>query len=276
MAAKKLCLIHANCQGEPLADFLRRVPGFCETHEIRLYTNYIYERIDPADLQRCAVFLYQYLPEGEKWGELASDALLARLPRAARTLAIPSMFFRGYWPFWQGGVEFSFSDEVLERLLAAKLPKQEILRIYLRGNVIPGAEVEERTMRSLAHERTKEARTPIKYVDLILRHFREEMLFSQVNHPGARLLSHVGREVLRLLEVSEPAQGVEALMGGLYPEFRMPVHPRVAEYWGLSFADEETEYPVFGRSKTFARYAEDYLDARLLGIDDFLSYLRLR
>jgi hypothetical protein len=276
MAPKKLCIVHANCQGEPLADFLRRVPGFGDEHEVRLYTNYIREPIPDVELARCDVFLYQHLDEGPRWGELASPRLLAKLPASARTLAVPSMFFRGYWPFWQGAERFGFADEVLERLIAAKLPKSEILRVYLRGNVVPGVEVEERTMRSLAHERTKEARTPIKYVDLILERFREEMLFNQVNHPGKRLLCHVGREVLRHLEVDEPEQGVEPFMGELYPEFRMPIHPRVAEHWGLGFADEFTEYPVFGKARTFARYAENYVDARLLGIDDLISYLRLR
>lgn len=276
MGLKKLCIVHANCQGEPLAEFLRRVPGFGDTHEVRLYTNYIFEPIAYQDLARCEVFLYQHLDEGGKWGDLASARLLAHLPATARVLSIPSMFFRGYWPFWQGGENFSFSDEVLERLLAAKLPKAELLRVYLRGNVVPGPEVEARTMRSLAHERTKEARTPIKYVDLILKYFRDEMLFSQVNHPGERLLSHVGREVLRFLDVPEPPQGVEACMGELYPEFTLPIHPSVAAHWGLSFADENTRYPLFGKNKTFARYAEDYVDARMHGIEDFIAYLRLR
>lgn len=276
MSLKKLCIVHANCQGEPLVDFLRRVPGFGQEHEVQLYTNYIHEPIPDEAMARCDVFLYQHLADAARWGELTSERLLGRLPGTARTLAIPSMFFRGYWPFWQGDTNFGFKDEVLERLLATGLPRSEVLRVYLRGKVVPGPEVEERTMRSLAHERCKESYTPIKYVDMIEAYFREELLFSQVNHPCGRLLCHVGREVLRLLDVPEPQGGVEACMGELYPEFVMPIHPAVAAHWGLSFADETTEYPVFGRQKSFARYAADYAEARRLGIDDLLSYLRLR
>lgn len=276
MPQKKLCIVHANCQGEPLAAFLRRVPGFGPEHEVRLYTNYIREPLPEEALSRCAVFLYQPLLDETHWGELTSGRVLARLPSDARTLAIPSMFFRAYWPFWVGGQEFQFSHQVLERLWKAGLPRAEALRVFLRGRVLPGAEVERRTRASLERERAKEAHTPIKYVDWILERFRTRMLFNQINHPGHELLCLVAREVLRHLEVEIPEQGVEPYVPELHPEFRMPVHPCVAAHWGLEFADETTRYPVYGRELTFAEYAGEYLTARQLGIDDFITYLRAR
>lgn len=276
MTDKPLCLIHANCQGEPLAECLRRVPGFGDLFEVRLYTNYIREPVPEADLSRCAVFLYQPLRDEAIWGELTSARLLERLPAGARSVAIPSMFFRLYWPFWRGGGAFESSHVVLDRLLREGLPKTDLLRVFLRGRVLPGAEIERVTNQSLARERAKEQLTPIKYVDWVCDHFRERLLLNQVNHPGHELLCHVAREVLRLLDVAEPDGGVEPLVPELHPEFRMPVHPVVAAHWGLAFADESTRYPVYGRKLTFAEYAEEYVNARLLGIDDFITYLRAR
>ncbi|MEF2145737.1 MAG: WcbI family polysaccharide biosynthesis putative acetyltransferase [Desulfovibrionaceae bacterium] len=274
--SKELCIVHANCQGEPLAEFLGRVPGFGERHEVRLYTNYVHEPIADAELGRCAVFIYQPLLDESKWGELVSRRLLAKLPGNARSVAIPSMFFRHYWPFWEGGEDFSFRDRVLERLLQEGLSGAQALQVFLHTNVVNGPDMESLAAAALKHERIKESLTPIKYVDLILERFREEMLFNTVNHPGHALLCHVGREVLRHLGEPLPEDGVEPYMSELHPEFRMPIHPRVAAHWGLAFANDATLYPVYGRMKTFAQYAANYVDARSLGIDDLISYLRLR
>ena len=271
---EELLIIHANCQGEPLADFLRRVPEVAARYEVRLYTNYVREPIAEADLARCAIFLYQ--PLGPAWGDLASAALKARLPAGARTLAFPSMFLGAYWPFWGAKAAWDYPDSLLDRLLGAGLPPAEAVRLCLRGNLVTAADPAALWAASLARERAKEAATPIKHVDAMLEHFQERMVFNVANHPGHDLLCWLGRRVLEELGLPEPIDGVEAAMPELHPEFHMPVHPQVAEILGLEFAGPKTRYPVYGRQLTFEEYALEYAVARTDGIDDIITYFRAR
>ncbi|MGE4551733.1 MAG: WcbI family polysaccharide biosynthesis putative acetyltransferase [Desulfovibrionaceae bacterium] len=270
----ELLIVHANCQGEPLADFLRRVPEVAARWEVRLYTNYVREPIGPAELARCTCFLYQ--PLGPAWGELASAALLARLPAGARTLAFPSMFLGAYWPFWGAKAAWDYPDTLLDRLLDEGAAPAEAVRLYLRGNLVAAADPAALWAASLARERAKQAATPIHHVDAMLARFRERMIFNVANHPGHDLLCWLGRRVLEELHLPEPIDGVEAAMPELHPEFRMPVHPKVAEILGLEFADADTRYPVYGRDLTFEQYALEYAVARADGIEDLIDYFRAR
>jgi hypothetical protein len=94
---KRLCLIHANCQGEPLVDLLGAHPDFSRDFETRHYVNYTRQPVPAEDLARCGLFLYQRLEA--HWGGLASDVLLAALPPGTPGCACPTCSSRGIGPF---------------------------------------------------------------------------------------------------------------------------------------------------------------------------------
>ena len=81
---KPIAILHANCQGRPLAARLLASPEFAGGFMPRVYLNYAREAIPAADLERCGLFLYQHL--GPEWGDLSSAALLARLPAGCPSL----------------------------------------------------------------------------------------------------------------------------------------------------------------------------------------------
>lgn len=126
---KTLCLIHANCQGEPLSALLSACPAFARTHEIVHVVNYTRAPVSEALLSQTGLFLYQ--PLGPVWGEVASEALLARLPRGCRSVCLPNLLFKGYWPFHKSIGDFPYPDHFLEDLLARGLSKKEIVHIVL-------------------------------------------------------------------------------------------------------------------------------------------------
>lgn len=271
---KELLLIHANCQGEPLAWFLGRLPGVAERFEIRLVTNFQGELLPDELLSRCNVFLYQHL--GENWGELASELVKKRLPASCQTLSFPSMFFREYWPFWGHVADWEFPDTLLDSLLDKGLPPAEVKRVYLRSGVVPAHDFEAMTQASIDRERIKEQFTPIKHVERMLEGRKETMVFNTANHPGHELLCWLGKRVLEELGWDLPDEGVVAFMPQLHPEFKLPIHPLVAEARGLKFAGWETKYPVYGRKLTFEQYVDEYLLARMNGFNEFISYLCVR
>ncbi|MBN2140509.1 MAG: hypothetical protein JW718_05825 [Desulfovibrionaceae bacterium] len=270
--AETLCIVHANCQGEPLVRMLNQSAEFRAEFRVESFVNYTREPIPERSLACCGLFLHQHLDE--KWGELSSEALFSRLPRGCPSLCIPNLFFKGYWPLWSGAPGFDYRDVFLDRLLDMGLAKPEILHLYLKTDLAAKYDLQALAEASLDHERNKEARTPIKYMDLILERFRTERLFNTVNHPGRRLMRHVALGVLKHLGL-KPPQDFDS-EAGVFPDIELPIHPRVAGFFGLSFAGPDTVYNVHGRKKTFAQYAEAYVDCRLSNIEDFIAYLGLR
>ncbi|MFV0423914.1 WcbI family polysaccharide biosynthesis putative acetyltransferase [Oleidesulfovibrio sp.] len=270
---KELCLIHANCQGDPLATLLMASPAFARRFEIRKYTNYQREPIAPHELSSCTVFLYQHL--GEKWAEHASGHLLGMVNPSAQVLRLPNMFFKGYWPLWTNQSPSEFGDIFLDHLIDMGLEKKEILYVYLNTDLTKKYDLGASLADSLAVERDKEAETVVQTVDMVEALWRDEMLFNTINHPGRKLLLHMADGVLGALGFPPLSPAARNAFADPYPEFILPIHPQVAAYHGLPFGVEDWLFPVFGKQKTFAQYAEHYVDCRLLGIESLSAYLHL-
>lgn len=273
---RELCLVHGNCQAVPLVRQLAASPAFARNWEFRVIPNYAREAVPDAALQSCTLFLYQHL--GEKWGELSSRSLLARLAAGTEALQIPNVFFKGYWPFWSNAFPMNFADAFLEHLVALGLSAPEILRIYLGGNLEAKYDLDAMLAESVAVERSKEEGQKVRTVDFVLERWRREPVFTTVNHPAPVLLAHIADGVLRALGLPPLTPAQRAAAGPLCCDpdparaFHLPVHPGVAAHHGLAFGGPAERYPVFGKRLTFARYAACYVDCRLAGLD-FLAYL---
>lgn len=272
--SKELCVIHANCQADPVMQLLAIHPEFSRRFRLQKFTNYLQEKIPPEALKTCTLFIYQHL--GSKWGDTSSDTLLSQIAPAAERLAIPNMLFKGYWPFWKSGGLVDFCDAYLETLLGMKLAKKEILYMYLTANLSTKYDLQAMFDESIAHERNKEEGCIVHSVDLVLEWFQQEKIFSTINHPAKRLILHVTNAILRALGMRPLSATETALLeNDPYPDFHLPIHPQVANFHGLSFANEKTLYSVYGKQKTFEEYIHNYVDCRLLDIDNFVGYLHL-
>lgn len=271
---RELCLLHANCQGEPLALLLASSPEFSARWRVRHYTNYTREAIPEEALRDATLFIYQHL--GPEWGGFSSDSLLGEINPAASSLCIPNMFFKGYWPFWTSDSPMDFADVLLDTLYASGAGKPEMLKIYLHGTVTRMVDVDGTVAETLRIEREKEKRCDIETSAFMARHWRERPLFQTVNHPGEELLLLVAQGVLAHLGLPCLSGDVCAAFRYDYEGFHLPIHPKVGAHLGLEFAGEDTEYPVFGKKMNFAHYVSRYIDCRLNGLEDsFLAYLHL-
>lgn len=270
---RELCIIHANCQGDPLADLLAGQPDFAARYEVRRYTNYLKERIPPHELTRCALFIYQHL--GERWDDLSSQALLRLVPSACRVLQVPNMLFKGYWPFWTNQSSMDFGDSFLDRLAGMGLDRAEMLHVYLHGDLTRKYDLVGMLEKSLAIEEDKERNAVVHTVPLVRSLWQHEKLFATINHPQRRLLLHVADGVLAALGMEGVPADVADAFAVPYTEFELPIHPQVAALHGLPFADAQTRYHVYGKTLTFEDYVRCYIDCRLRGIDSFIGYLHL-
>lgn len=268
------CVLHANCQGEPLARLLLASPEFAARWRIHLYTNYTRDAIPEPLLRNATLFLYQRL--APEWGDIASDRLLALAGPQMRPVCIPNMFFLGYWPFWTNKGPMDFGDMVLDKLYEAGAGKPEILRIYLHGDVRKMADLDAVVRETLATEEDKEKHCDVKTAGFVAENWKKARLFQTVNHPDAPLLVHVAQNLLTHLSLPPLTKDVCEGFSFGYEGFDLPIHPKVAEYHGLPFAGENTEYPVFGRTMTFSRYVSRYIDCRMNHLEDgFLGFLQV-
>lgn len=272
---KKKCLLHANCQGEPLRELLLLSAPFASDWEVTHYTNYLRDEIPAAELDKCELFLYQHLVS--KWAELSSDSLLARLSPSALPLCLPNMFFKGLWPFWVNEGPMDFSDSLLEKLLAAGAEKPEILKLYLHGDIRKFADLDQVLADTFKQEEEKESRCDIRTLPLVQEAWKSEMLFHTCNHPGKRLLAYVANGILERLGYPPLLPKDLAGYQPEYADFDLPFHPIVAAHHGLPYGGQGYEFNVFGRPMDFGRYVSRYIEARRQGVQgpEFLAFLQL-
>ncbi|WP_027184080.1 WcbI family polysaccharide biosynthesis putative acetyltransferase [Desulfovibrio inopinatus] len=270
---KKLCIIHANCQGGPLTTLLRQHPVFSNTYRIKHIVNYTREIIPDDDLRNCQLFLYQWL--SKDWNELSSERLLSRLPSNAQPVCIPNLFFKHYWPLWDSKPGIDYSDRHLNMLIQRGLSAIEIIHIYLKTDIFKLYDIHTSLARSEEHERQKEQRWDIKVTDDILATYRQEALFSTINHPGLGLQIRIAQGVLDLLGYGPLSQTVLRAAHDAFGEFFLPIHPHVTQQLGLTFADNMKDYPVYGTRLTIKEYLLAYITCRQEGISDFISFLIL-
>lgn len=274
MPTRSLCVLHANCQGEPLAQLLRLSPDFERLFYIQHYLNYTREPVPQDAMTQAEVFIYQHL--GPQWEGLSSAVLQQQLGPKARSFCIPNMFFKGYWPFWTSHSPIDFGDAVLDKLIDAKADKAAILKIYVHGDIHKFTDPDAEVAASLEKERQKERMCDVPIASLVEEFWRDECLFYTVNHPGKRLLFHVAEGVLHWLGLPPLPHWVKREYEPEYAEFELPIHPQLAEHFALPFARPGHLFRIFARKMDFARYVSRYIDCRQHDFQEsFQAYLQL-
>lgn len=272
--AQALCLLHANCQGDALRPLLENTPAFASRFCIRQYVNYMRQSIATQDIEQCDLFLYQRL--APKWGDLATEQMLPRLPQHCQAIEIPNLFFKGYWPFWSRDERINFADSLLETLLE-KVSPHEAITLYLRGSAAllgDAAALNSQAEDSLAREEAKEAETPIHCAPLLRERWREEQMFVTINHPGRTLLFHMAESLLRLLGLGVLPDSTRQAFVHPLEDFWLPIHPAVGRALQLPFASEDKRWPIFDSLLTHREYTLCYLACRASNIADFLTFLK--
>ena len=271
--SRELCLIHANCQGDSLRTLLAATPAFARCFEIRKYTNYLKDPIPQQYFDSCRVFLYQHL--GEKWDDLASDVLLARLHPIACRIKIPNLLFTGYWPLWTNTSAMNYGDILLDLLVSRGYAESEVLHVYLRGRLAGKYDLTALLRENLARERQKEQGAVIALTDFIKENWRAQQLFLTPNHPDSALLLAIADAVLESLGLGRVPPSLRSAFTPDYPDFELPIHPHVGAHFGLPFAGADRLYSIYGRPMSFARYAACYVRCLSQRLGNFEAFLHM-
>lgn len=270
---KRICILQANCQGEPIEDLLNLSPEFKESYHIHRFTNYIREPIPDELLAKCDLFLYQHLTQG--WGELSSATITSKLKNECKIIAFPNMLFIHYWPLWSSKKGFDYPDTFLESLFERDLDESQILHLFLNAKLTNIYDFKSIIAESEKVERQKENFCSAEYVDYILANYKQKKLFNTINHPRKKLLTNTVNAILSELHMLPLSASHTESFPEPFPDFEQPIHPQIAEYLGLEFCGPDTRYHVYGAELTFREYAVRYIKCRSLGIEDFIGFLQV-
>lgn len=278
---RKTCILHANCQGTPLARLLMYSPQFRGEYNLIHFVNHTKEDVPPDTLASASLLLFQEL--GEKWGVLCSREVVRLLPKTATALRIPNMMCHAYWPFWTSKSSMNFGDELLDDWVDKGLSLAEIAHLYAQPRIVLASGVEARVAKSFEIEHGKEQAHKngtmlpqvIETASFVEANYKEQPLFTTINHPGTALLVMTANAILQALAMPALPHPLPLAPQTLScdPLFYQPIAPAVAKILGIHFVYESTTYPVYGKQLTFKQYLACYVDCRQQGLP-FLPYLQ--
>ena len=196
-------------------------------------------------------------------------------PRA-RLIAFPTAVFSALWPFGHSphpnapeawyqyqGWQQVYGDHYLNRLLRKGVSPDEAVDRYLALDVAKEGQLERQYELAIEMQQKRDqAAGLLDVAALIERHFRQEPLFRNFSHPLNRIFLAICDAVFHALGASPDtlrtvaAAYKEPVIAG---DFK-PVHPGVAKYFELAWADQHTEYAFATEGPlTFEQYCRRHV-----------------
>lgn len=270
---KQNILAYGGQQAEAVALVLGRIPSLA-AHAAVSYTS------DAAEgdlLAACTVLL---LEEG-----VPAPAKHV-LGKRCRVVTFPALDFYALWPFncvnphnkpepplFPFG-RFPYGDSFVQSCIDRQIPADRIIALYSGPAWDASWPDLDRLFQSESLRlAAKDARCSVRLGSYILKHFRRERLFTAVHSPTDVLFTQL---VARLLDAGLPAGprvsnaeiasvlaglGTRDLLGAL----AVPIHPKVAEHFGLVWYDAGDLYNYFDiENLTYEEYFRQMIDSIVL------------
>jgi uncharacterized protein (DUF952 family) len=276
-------IVYGNCQAEAIA----RVASNGESPYRVLYLKSFDEpgavatELQPEDIAQCSILWEQHdgtrpFPHRE-W--LSPECVIVRFP---------SVDFNALWPFTcanefvrpnppaQPFGKFPYGDRIIASLINEEREPQEIKRRYNAESNKHLPDLDRLLALEAARLKARESRCDVTISDIVFDRFRDVRLFWTVNHPTNALLQPllerlIGASALKHPSLTDIQVGKALRAFGKYGPLgilSVPIHPAVAEHYGLRWYDAARE--VFqgwgGVSYSYDEYIRaliaDSLDSR--------------
>ncbi len=266
---KTRVLIIGNCQAQTIHEALARSGGF----EDRLHVKYHFVALQQnlheagrAEVESSDVLLVQDIRDWENY------PLRPCIPDGVRIIKFPLLHFASLWPFdhyngpgdkeayereWPN-LTFLYQDGLLARL-RKEIPDREYrLRAYRMlsaDGIINFNRLHDFEKRRLT---AMDKQFGFDIGRFILDHFQRQRLFYTTNHPNGQLLGMLMQFLLRELGMDQgyrPSPTLDHLR-----RLQVPVHPKVAQALGVTWATETTRYLYGGEQITWETYVRRYID----------------
>jgi hypothetical protein len=272
----KTLIVYGNCQAEAVAYILKQGPKITERYKVLYLPSYDRpnaQELDPvarADISTCALIFEQH------------DRLMfpdrALLPADCVTVTFPSVDFSMLWPFWCRNPydapeppqfwfgRFPYGDRIIVECIKRGMTSEDIIDYYLSAACWEQNKPSLDRLASLEFARldTRDAHCHVKMREYVAGRYQSERIFWTINHPTGGVLRDLTEMLLRALNGRLPeiaGADVDHLMenvtpGGPLGSLSVPIHPRVAEHYKLSWYDaaDRFPWPLYVNSYTYEEY----------------------
>lgn len=254
------CVIYANCQGKTLLDMLHQSPSFAAQYTTVNFYNYTPQQPTKDILTRCKLFIYQDVP--------GIQGLMKALPPNSKTVCLPKISWRVFWPFTPSSNKelrkYPYSDAYVLDLIRQGHAKEQVVKQYMQLDVHKHVDLKLIYQQNIDYLNSPHNTRDIRITDYIVANFKKRELFFSYNHPHKdialqvtnEILNRTGRQSLKPADVENlPSWGVD---------FQMPIHPSIADFFGLEFYTPDTTVNQFGEQVDFCRYIQNYVDSEMI------------
>ncbi len=271
-------IVHGNCQAEIIWVMLDQVPTWREKPQLLYSRSYPHPTqgltiLPEESLKGCQV-LFQQKGVDEEFPYRAG------LNPAAQVATFHSLNFLSLWPFtcvdprnkselplFPFGRYPEGDRLILELLDSRDSSPSAVLEAYRQADVIPVAlerlfELESERLRAMDSE------CDVKLGQYILDRFHAERLFWSHNHPTSLLLKKLALDLLDRVDLSH-FMDVEATRRWVtdrldnyedLSEQQIPIHPKIAEHFGLKWYTPDYRYHYMKGHYTFDEYTLRYIE----------------
>lgn len=281
-AAERTIIVYGNCQAEAVVALMNRYSGLAGRYRVLYLRSFEHptegwQQLSPEEIARCAVLLEQHDPRAFPYVEA--------LPEDCSRLKFPAVDFNLLWPFNRVNPynepetpelpfgSFPYGDRMIVDAIERGVPGPQVLADYLEQWDEYNLDLDRLLALEDARLLARDARCDIKLGAYVLTTFRSIRLFWTVNHPTMDLLLEVTAQLLNGAFPNAPRVSRSILGKELVPVFgergplgaiSVPIHPRVAEHFGLTWYDPRERFRAFdGTQYTYEEYFRAMIDLSL-------------
>jgi hypothetical protein len=266
---RKDLIIIGNCQAAVIHEGFHAVPQLKRHFRARYFDvnlpRHLHGEARRA-LEDCDVLLVQDIADWQR------SALRRWVPDAAETVMFPCIRFASLWPF--DGVHgpsdrdailreapnftFLYLDGLLGRL-RREVPDRERRFAAYRSLQIESV-INYRRLHELEKRRilALDEKYDCRIGGFVLDRFQSEQVFYTTNHPNRQVFELLLATIIRRLGVKASIPRIAAF--DHLRALQVPVHPKVAEGFGVCWATPDRRYPFRHEELTREQYVRRYID----------------
>lgn len=289
---KPICVVYGNCQAEAIRQTLMLSPDFRSRYRaVRVPPVHTVTRAQLAALRsllkRTSIFVTQPIHDDLRSLPVGTDQMAKYLPKSARTVTYPSMYFGGFHPYQVTvhlpGQDLSIAAPVTDyhdlRFMFAAANKWDASTAFEWFETFESdpeyvRSIYDSAMASLAD---REASLDTEVTSEIRARGSES--FFTLNHPSNPILATVARQIFDLLGVDSTSQSARH---HFLDSLQAPVESSILDALGMDSTQSSEEWTVLGKRVTQSRALEAHLewyaqnpDALAAGLRKHSSRMRL-
>ena len=234
----------------------------------------IVARLPPRHLETADV----YFEESMVGNADTRRRLRESLPGRCDFRSFPTPHMTAQWPFlgrddrlvpdppvYNGG-RYANTDRIAARLAGIEMTDDALFDAYMEMTEADPVDMDAQFAADMRRWQAEDERHDVKLSAFIEREFRAQRLFTTPNERGTGIVREVADQLLQaplLRDIVDPTVMRAALdrltHGWLASRQELPVHPRAARHFGLSWWDPDMRYRMLGTHFTFREYIVRYI-----------------